>query len=130
MNVKNLELKLLQKIRLRPAMYTGEETLSSIITFLYGYRMALYDCGVLDTLQKNEQLSFTDFVAQRLGFSSSTAGVVNMILATCCDENPETIDWNLFLQKDKTEAQHKNSIRLFYSLLDDYMHIYNIFIFL
>lgn len=132
MNTNNLEFQMLQKIRLRPAMYTGEETLGSIITYISGYRCALYDCGVFDHKAQNDlkHPSFTDFVAQKLGFSSSTAGVTNMILATCCGENPKTIYWDLFLQETKTQEQHKKSIHLFYSLLDEYTQTYESFIFL
>lgn len=125
---EDLEYKMLQKIRLRPAMYTGEMTLQGIITYMNGYSLALHDVGYLN--EKFNEISFTDFVAKKLGHSSSVAGVVNMILAYDCGISPKEINWDEFLKQTKTEEQHKNSIQTFYKLLDEYMETYKQFMFL
>lgn len=73
---------ILEQIRRRPAIYTGENTLRSICHFLSGYSFALDRHNVSTD---NDPLilarEFHDWVAYRLHFYESTSGWCNMICA-------------------------------------------------
>ena len=110
--------ELLKKIELRPAMWTGEHSLKSIWIFLGGYSLALHDFHLID-LQEEYQPDFNDWVAKKLGFTESTAGWHNMILAYTLGLPPR-ISWkNIDAQAFK--EQHSKSIKLFYLLLDEFV---------
>ncbi len=83
---------ILEKLHRRPAMYTGESTLSSIYQFLGGYRFALmlHDIPATgDPLVPPRE--FNDWVAYRLHFYESTSGWCNMICARTTTDQ-EAID--------------------------------------
>lgn len=71
---------ILNELKLRPGMYTGENTLTSIAHFLQGYSFALMlhdlpregDCLILPE-------GFDDWVAYRQRFHESTSGWCKMI---------------------------------------------------
>jgi len=75
---------LLDVIRVRTAMYTGERTLTAVYHFLNGYRFAL---DVYETAYSLLPLDFHDWVAYRLGFLASTTGYRGMILEHFPDES-------------------------------------------
>lgn len=87
---------ILEQIRLRPAMYTGESTLSSIFLFLTGYSFALDRHNVP---ADNDPLllapEFHDWVAYSLHYHESTSGWCNMICGRTSTDQ-EAID--LFIQ--------------------------------
>lgn len=98
----------------RLGMYITPPTLPSLMNFISGYSMAinLHNINEPDTLQ-----SFHSFVAQQLGYTESTAGWANMILAHVCGLKPNSFDWQDFLSQPISEQQHAQSINLFYKLL-------------
>ncbi|WP_337085166.1 hypothetical protein [Elizabethkingia anophelis] len=108
---------LLKRIETRPAMWTGEFSLQSINTFVSGYYHALLENGLLE-MGKEEP--FFDWIANKLGYSSSTAGWVNMIVACTIGFKPQNINWNTFLETTITKEQHVASVEMFYKLLDEF----------
>lgn len=109
--------QILQKIKPRPAMYIGDLTLKSLLIFINGYAFALKDLGVFESFYGRE---FMDFVAKRLGFSNSVAGIGNMILAHCLDYQSDDINWDDFFTQTPSEATHRKSIALFYDLVEEF----------
>jgi hypothetical protein len=77
--------QLLDVIRERTAMYTGERSLSAVAHFLLGYGFALQvrEIRFPDYLPQD----FHDWVAYRLHFFESTSGYRNMILKRIPDES-------------------------------------------
>ncbi|WP_178984624.1 hypothetical protein [Winogradskyella helgolandensis] len=114
--------KLLKQIEPRPALWTGENSLKSIRTFLNGYSFALTEHKLIETLSLKET-NFHDWVASRLGYSESTAGWDNMILASTIGIDLKHISWENFDVNIK-EVQHKESILKFYELLEEYIEDY------
>jgi hypothetical protein len=110
----------LKMIELRPAMFTGENTLRSIYVYATGYYQALLDNRIESKGHSEEP--FFDWVANRLGYYESTAGWVNMITAESIGLDPRNINWNDFLELDLTEDQHTKSIRRFYELLEEFIN--------
>jgi hypothetical protein len=83
---------ILEQIRRRPAMFTGEDSLRSIYHFLSGYSFALDRHSVAtDTDPLILPGQFHDWVAYRLHFYESTSGWCNMISARTSTE-PDAID--------------------------------------
>lgn len=111
--------ELLKQMEARPAMWTGELSLKSIRTFLDGYTFALYQHNLINTEKENE-LNFHDWVANKLGFYESTAGWQNMILAVTIGLEPKTIRWENY-DSEVTKEQHETSIRKFYELLEEFV---------
>ncbi len=111
--------KLLKQIEHRPAMYTGQNTLKSIHTYIGGYYHALRDNGLNQDEDQFEP--FFDWVANKLGFNESTAGWANMILAITIALDPKHIIWNTYDSK-VTQEQHNKSIKKFYKLLEEYIN--------
>ena len=108
-------LKLMER---RPAMWTGEESLRSIHNYISGYYHALLDNKIVQRPLTDEP--FFDWVAKRLGYSESTAGWVNMILAYCMGFKPENIIWEKFFATPVTKEQHLKSIEFFYELTEEF----------
>ena len=109
--------KLLKKIEQRPGMWAGENTLKSIKTFLAGYNHALFENNLIE---EGTDLFF-DWIAKKLGFYESTAGWANMILAVSLGFEPKKIDWAKVLETKVTREQHEESVRKFYSLLEEFI---------
>lgn len=109
--------KLLKAIEQRPIMWTGEASLKSINTFVSGYYLALIENKIV-----NEHIEepFFDWVAKKLGYSASTAGWANMILAYSIGFKPENIIWEELFVYDITQEQHLKSIKLFYELIEQF----------
>ena len=115
---------ILQKMKARPAMWTGEYSLKSMKTFLDGYFFALYDNGLVAE-DSNTQPSFHDWIAKKLGFYESTPGWHNMILAVAIGLQPNKVNWNWdTYHLGVTQEQHIESIRLFYEWYEEFMHEY------
>ena len=109
---------ILEPLKTRTGMYTGENTLKSIRTFYSGYRHAMDEIGVIDEAEPNLN-NIHDWIAKKLGFYESTAGFPNMILAVTMGLKPEEVIWEDY-DKNVTEEQHLKSIKLFYELLEEY----------
>jgi hypothetical protein len=91
MNNKSFEsleesvLEFLGTLRSRPGLYFGETSLSRLQAYLNGYEAGLAACG--KRLARQDQFHpFHDWVAAKLGFSSSTRGWCKMILDKTVDE--------------------------------------------
>jgi hypothetical protein len=70
--------ELLELIRKRPGFYTVERSIFRLDSFLSGYELGVRQSGLV--LQGVDDLArFRDWLALRLGFSSSTSGAANMI---------------------------------------------------
>lgn len=102
-----------------PAMYTGEYTLKSIRIFLEGYSFSLRENEIMD-LSNQSSPNFNDWIANRLGFSESTAGWKNMILAVTLGLNPKNIEWENY-DSYVTHDEHIKSIEKFYELLEEFI---------
>lgn len=100
----------------RPAMFTGEHTLKSINVYISGYTHALFDNKIIEF----QTDPFFDWVANKLGYSGSTAGWANMILAKCMGYDSRNIDWNVFLAATPSKQQHLDSIAMFYRMLEEF----------
>lgn len=109
---------LLKSIEHRPAMWTGEMTLKSMHVYIRGYYRALLEHKIVEDREINEP--FFDWIADKLGYSSSTAGWANMILAHCMGFDPEEILWETYLATPVTNEQHTQSVKLFYELLEEF----------
>lgn len=109
---------ILEKIRHRPAMYIGDETLENLRSFLAGYSMAMNEHKKEDASQPRFS-DFHEWVREYYGYYESTAGWANMILAVVLRLEPQTISWENY-DKGVTFEQHRESVRTFYALLDEY----------
>ena len=73
-------VEMLEKIRHRPGIYVdGDISLKRVRSFLVGYEVGMLsrDRELTDREQFHQ---FNDWVAKRLGYTSSTSGWCNMIL--------------------------------------------------
>ena len=102
---------LLKEIEPRPALWIGEYSLN-------GYSLALAQHKLLPL--EEDTPNFHEWVAYKLGFYESTAGWHNMILAVTLGWNPTTIQRENYAVEVSLE-QHKRSIQLFYTLLDEFV---------
>jgi hypothetical protein len=69
---------LLELIRKRPGFYTVERSIFRLDSFLGGYELGVSQSGMV--LRDVDDLArFRDWLAPRLGFSSSASGTANMI---------------------------------------------------
>ncbi|MCI5055899.1 MAG: hypothetical protein MRY83_07305 [Flavobacteriales bacterium] len=108
---------LLKRMEERPGLWLGKPTLKSIASFLVGY-----DCALIDHLLEMSigvSKVFHDWVAERLGYSESTAGWANMILASVLGLDPKKPNWENYDESVSNEI-HLKSIKQFYKLLDEY----------
>jgi hypothetical protein len=117
--MNNKTYHLLKRMEKRPMLWTGQNTLQSIATFLFGYRTAMKEHDLNEDF--GITIVFFDWVADKLGYSSSTAGWANMILANVMGINPKKIKWDNY-DIDVTHKQHSESIKKFYELIDEYMN--------
>ncbi|WP_445363675.1 hypothetical protein ACJJIQ_03120 [Microbulbifer sp. ANSA003] len=109
---------LIEKIRVRTAMYTGESKLSNVRSFLDGYTFAINEGSEIEGFLSNFQ-GFHNWVAKKYGFYESTAGWQNMILAIELGLNPGEISWGNY-SSNATDAQHKASVETFFELVSEY----------
>ena len=115
--MKNI-YELIETLSVRTAMYTGEHKLSNIRSFIDGYTFAMEDVEL-----RSQFLSdfggFHDWVAEKLGFSESTAGWQNMILAIEMGIPPKEVKWTSYAV-NASEEQHKSSVARFFDLVSEY----------
>lgn len=109
---------LLKTIEARPGMWTGKNSLASIHVYACGYYHALLDHKIQSTPHSNEP--FFDWTANKLGYDSSTAGWVNMIVAESMGFDPKHINWEEVIDTPISKEQHALSIRRFYELLEEF----------
>ena len=110
--------KVLKRIEPRPAMFTGENSLKSIVTFLQGYQEALFDHDLIRFTKAIDP--FFDWVAHRLGYFESTAGWANMILAYSLGFDTREILWEDLFNRNVSLEEHEKSVRLFYELVEQF----------
>ncbi len=91
------EMSILDRIRLRPAMYLGRHSLTALHDFLNGYSLGRHEVGVDDP--RIIPLGFLDWVAYRLHTDRSTLGYLPMIL--------------------RHEPDESEALQLFFDLLDE-----------
>lgn len=108
----------IDKIRLRPGMFIGDTSPNSLCVFLEGYRMAMHEAGMADASQPPLH-GFHDWVASRLGYSSSVPGWANMILAMTMGLNPTTVSWGE-IDRSATRLQQADATTRVFALLDEY----------
>ncbi|AZA98282.1 hypothetical protein EG359_01095 [Chryseobacterium joostei] len=77
-------------------------------------------------LEIGKEEPFFDWIANKVGYSSSTAGWVNMIVAYTIGFKPKTINWNKFLETTITKEQHIASVKMFYKLLEEFKEEINL----
>lgn len=107
----------LKQIEHQPAMYLGMSTLAAIKLFITGYYQALVD----EKKVVPNSDTFSNWVAQKLDYTESTAGWDNMILAHSLGFAPDGIHWQRVLDYPTNRKQHEASVKYFYELLEDYM---------
>lgn len=100
-------------------MYTGENTLRSIRTYISGYYHALLDLDG-DESGKITAHPFHDWIAEKLGYYESTAGYVNMIMAEVLGFDADQIAWEEVMAVTISKEQHTQSIQRFYALLEEF----------
>lgn len=109
---------LLEVLSHRTAMYTGENKLSNIKSFIDGYTFAF---SAEDERKKfnSSFYGFHDWVAEKFGFNESTAGWHNMILAVEMGLSPQKINW-VGYSDNASLAHHEASVITFFELVHDY----------
>jgi len=95
-----------EKIKERPAMYVGAKSLTRIQMFFYGYCYAL-DLQDIEFNQKQfKSYSFHNWIAEKLGWSESTSGWLNMILNKVNGDEEKAVDlFYEFLEEFKLEKE-------------------------
>ena len=112
-----------QKARKRFPMYTGEWTLNSIWIFINGYLHALSQLDIV--IKEDSELDFSYFqqyVRDKLGFYSPSAGWKNIIIAHSLSYKENNVSWKDILKKEKlmTHEEHVYSTDIFFKLLDEF----------
>lgn len=72
---------LIDRIRPRPAMYLGENSVSLLRAFLGGYMAAAFECEASFVEENPPFREFHNWVAMKFGYFESTSGWANMLLA-------------------------------------------------
>lgn len=84
------EFEVIDKIRNRPGMYFGKTSISRLRAFLDGCFYVLTEMGAYEKILSPERplpfWFFHEFTAKKLGYSESTAGWANMIIAKYGDD--------------------------------------------
>jgi hypothetical protein len=91
---------LLAKIRVRPAIYLGEWSLTRLRAFIDGYCYMAYERGIEPGDQPNFD-GFHDWVAAKFGWRESTAGWCNIIL-------------------QESNGDDRVALKSFFELIDEY----------
>ena len=112
-----------KKPRKRFPMYTGEWTLNSIYIYLHAYINALEKHGFRE--DKHLDFSyFNEFIKNILGFSSSTVGWKNMIIAKSLGykKSKKHWCWEDIIKREKTMTykEHIKSTDMFFQLFDKF----------
>lgn len=108
----------LDHIRARPGMSIGEVTLMNMTAFLSGYHVAMSNADREDNADPPIH-GFHEWVKSKFGYRESTAGWGNMIFAVFLGLDPKTVNWETY-EDGATSEQHRESVREFYRLLDEY----------
>ena len=119
MNLDSYDIyNVLERVRKRPGLYIGEENLNSLLVYIGGYSGAMMDAKIA-CVSKPEFGGFHEFVREKYGYSESTMGWANMILASTLGLDPKNIRWENY-DNDVSREQYKESINVFYKLLDEF----------
>lgn len=110
--------KAIERIRVRTGLYIGDQTLSNIASYLGGYIDAMCDAGI-KKMTYPDFAEFGDWIKKKYDLKNGAAGWQIMILALVigCDSNGE-LPWGRL--ESATEAEHLESVRLFFELVDEY----------
>lgn len=110
-----------QSFKQRPAMFTGEHTLKSIRCYIMTYQVALENRNFID-IDDIVFYDFHEYTRKKLGFSPSTAGWANTILAHSLGYNGKRDGWSWedLINKEVSFEEHKKSIDIFFELLDEF----------
>lgn len=109
---------LLDKLHPRTAMYVGSNGVKGLDTFLMAYELAMQHAGIRSVAEP-EFYGFHEFVRLSYGFSNSTAGWANWILAAVVGCDRENTQWDDY-DKSVTPQQYDQSIFEFNRLLGEY----------
>jgi len=96
--------QLLDLLRRRTAMYTGEASVHSLGSFVAGYSFCQRQAGIAVEDEKPDFGGFHDWVAKKLGYGESTSG------------------WRNMITNQRLDAEE--ALWLFYQLLDEYRGLY------
>ncbi len=101
-------------------MYTGDNDLHSIYSFLGGYFYAMDELGIED-ISNPSFAKFNEWVKTKLGFRTSVPGWRRLILCNVMElEVPDgPFDWDA-LESHATEIEHQNATKLFFTLIDEF----------
>lgn len=110
--------ELIETIKVRTALYTGEHKLSNIDSFITGYLFAIENEERYSEFESDFR-GFNDWVAAKLGFRGSTAGWQNMILAIEMGLSPKEFRWENYAA-NATEEHHRASVAKFFEFIDEY----------
>ena len=106
-------------------MYIGEETAEKLGCYIWGYKKGMNDSGIPESpvLDFNK---FTRWVREKYNYpgSAEIAGCEKSILAISLGISAEEIRWESF-PTDVTNEQHRESVRLYISLINEYGQIEN-----
>jgi hypothetical protein len=96
--------QLLELVRRRTAMYTGEASVHSLGSFVAGYAFCQWQAGITVEEETPDFGGFHNWVANKLGFSESTSGWRNMITNQRLDA--EEALWLFFQLLDEYRGLH------------------------
>lgn len=112
------ELILGPRLRNRPGMFIGEITPNNLNVFILGYRMAMMDLGYVD-VSTPPYSEFSNWVTKKLGYSVSSIGWDQIILAKILGEDAETVDWKNFA-RGATRSQLEEATRRSFELFEEF----------
>ncbi|MBK9164519.1 MAG: DUF433 domain-containing protein [Acidobacteria bacterium] len=82
--------ELIERIRLKPALYLGLHSITRLDSFLDGYSLALDNLNV-ELVGNPDIWYFHDWVAMKLGKYESTAGWCNLLLESACGHEEKAL---------------------------------------
>ena len=109
----------LDKIRPHVALYAGPYGVEGLFHFVMAYETGMLHAG-MKAIETPRFSEFANWIQEKYGFSSSSRGWGNMILAVVLGHRPSTVCWESY--KDELTADaYPRSIELFFRLLDEYI---------
>jgi hypothetical protein len=106
------------RIQKRPGMFIGDVSPNNLSAFLCGYRIAMDDAKINDVSIPPFH-EFSNWVAKKFGFSSSSAGWHQMILAMTLMFDPKDILWEDY-DRNATRQQLIDATRRCFELIEEF----------